>query len=123
MVTAPLAIALFGIIASIAIVMAFVATMQTRTARAALRASEARHHDSVERDRKIEAGNRLAGDVAHDLNDLLTAITGHTELLIASLDPGRRRHSGCSRDSPRRLECRTAHQAAARLERRPPRGP
>ena len=88
MVTVPIAIALFGIVTSIAIAIAFVATMQTRTIRASLRASEAKHHDSVERDRKIEADNRLAGDVAHDLNDLLTAITGHTELLIASLDPG-----------------------------------
>ena len=35
----------------------------------------------------MEADSRLAGDAAHDLNNLLTAITGNTELLIAGLDP------------------------------------
>ena len=31
---------------------------------------------------------RKAGDVSHDLNDLLAAITGRAELLIASLEEG-----------------------------------
>ena len=56
----------------------------------------------------MEADSRLAGDVAHDLNDLLTAITGHTELLIASLDP-----SGTSIQDA--YEIRRAALSAARL--------
>jgi signal transduction histidine kinase len=87
MVTTSVAIAVLGVLTSIAIAVACVAAMWARVARAALRASEAKHRESVELARKMEAGSRLAGDVAHDLNDLLTAITGHTELLIASLDP------------------------------------
>ena len=51
------------------------ATLRTRAAVAALRASEAKQ-------------SAHAGDVTHDLNDLLTAINGHAELLIAALDPG-----------------------------------
>jgi len=87
MATEPVAIALLGAVAFIAIAAACVAALQVRAARAVLRASEAKHRDSVELDRKMEAGSRLAGDVAHDLNDLLTAITGYSELLIAGLDP------------------------------------
>lgn len=34
-----------------------------------------------------EAGNRLAGALAHELNDLLTGIAGHAELLIVGMDP------------------------------------
>jgi two-component system cell cycle sensor histidine kinase/response regulator CckA len=84
---APVAIALLGALTCIAIAVACVATRRTHVAQQALRVSEAKHREGVELDRKTETGNRLAGDVAHDLNDLLTAITGHTELLIVSLDP------------------------------------
>jgi len=86
-VTTSVAIAVLGALTLIAIAVACAATVWARAARAALRASEAKHRESVELARKMEADGRLAGDVAHDLNDLLTAITGHTELLIASLDP------------------------------------
>jgi CheY-like chemotaxis protein len=65
---------MLGAITVIAIAMGCVATLRARAAVAALRASEAKHIES-------------AGGVTHDLNDLLTAINGHTELLIASLDP------------------------------------
>jgi two-component system cell cycle sensor histidine kinase/response regulator CckA len=41
----------------------------------------------VSQTRQLEAVGRLAGDIAHDLNDLLAAITGHTELLITNLQP------------------------------------
>jgi len=87
MVTSPIAIVVLGGLTFIAIAVACVAALWARTARAALRAVEEKHRESVELVRKMEAGSRLAGDVAHDLNDLLTAITGHTELLISSLDP------------------------------------
>jgi CheY-like chemotaxis protein len=39
------------------------------------------------RAREMEVAGQLAADVAHGLNDVLTAITGHTELLIANLPP------------------------------------
>jgi CheY-like chemotaxis protein len=107
-VTAPVAIALLGALASIAIAVACLAILRARAARTALRASEAKHRESAELGRKIEAGSRLAGDVAHDLNDLLTAITGHTELLIVSLDP-----SGPSIQDAH--EIRRAALSAARL--------
>jgi CheY-like chemotaxis protein len=87
MVPAPVAIALLGALTAIAIAVASVATWRARALRAALRANEVKHSERVELERKIEAAGRLAGEIAHDLNNLLTAITGHTELLIASLDP------------------------------------
>jgi CheY-like chemotaxis protein len=73
-VTAPILIALLGAVTFIAISVACVATLRTRAAVTALRAIEAER-------------NPNAGDITHDLNDLLTAINGHTELLIAGLDP------------------------------------
>jgi CheY-like chemotaxis protein len=65
-VTAPVAIALLGALTFIAIAVACVATLRARAARAALRASEAKHRERAELDRKIEAASQLAGDVAHD---------------------------------------------------------
>lgn len=87
MVTAPVAIALLGALTSIAIAVACVATLRARAARVELRARDRQHGESVELARKMEATSRLAGDVAHDVTDLLTAIVGHAELLISSLDP------------------------------------
>jgi len=87
MLTAPLAIATLGVITTIAIAIAWLARRRARLVRTALHASEAKEIGRIEVDQKMDADRRLAGDIAHDLNDLLTAITGHTELLIASLDP------------------------------------
>ena len=72
--TAPIPIALLSAVTLIAISVACVATLRARAAAEALRAGEATRRAN-------------AGDITHDLNDLLTAINGHTELLIANLDP------------------------------------
>jgi CheY-like chemotaxis protein len=78
--TAPVAIAAIpalAAIAAIAIVVAAGAAFQVRAARTALRACHAKDREC----------HRMAGEVAHDLAELLTTISAHTEVLIASLDP------------------------------------
>ncbi|MGD0350762.1 MAG: response regulator [Verrucomicrobiota bacterium] len=79
---------------------------QTRVARkdaeAALRQSE----EQLRQVQKIEAVGRLAAGVAHDFNNILTAIMGHSELLLRQLDA----------DDPRRKNAeqieKVAHLAA-----------
>jgi CheY-like chemotaxis protein len=78
------------VLAGLLLVAAVAASIAIRRARAAERllgASVLHDRDRVELDQKAQADGRLARDISHDLNDLLTAIMGHTELLIASLDP------------------------------------
>jgi two-component system cell cycle sensor histidine kinase/response regulator CckA len=53
---------------------------------------------------KMEAVGRLAGGVAHDFNNILTAIGGYTDLLLADL----------AADDPRRQDVEEIHHAAAR---------
>ena len=108
MVTASVAIALIGAVTSIAIAAACVATRRARVARAALRAGDQERSERVELARKLEVDSRLADEVVHDLTDLLTAITGHAELLIASLD-----QSGTSIQDA--YQIRRAALSAARL--------
>lgn len=110
MLTASVAITLLGAVASIAIAAACLATLRARAARAALRASDREHGERDELARTMDADSRLAGDVAHDLNDLLTAIAGRAELLIANLDP-----AGTSIQDAH--EIRRAALSAARLTR------
>jgi len=53
---------------------------------------------------KMEAVGRLAGGVAHDFNNILTAIGGYTDLLLADLPAG----------DPRRQDVDEIHRAADR---------
>jgi CheY-like chemotaxis protein len=103
-VTAPAAIAWLAGIALIAIVVACVAARRALAASAALRATVANRGIDPE----MVAGSRLPHQVAHDLSDLLTAIIGHAELLIATSDP-----AGAGIQAAR--EIRRAALSAARL--------
>jgi PAS domain S-box-containing protein len=60
--------------------------------------------DQVIQAQKMEAVGRLAGGVAHDFNNILTAITGYTDLLLADLPA----------DDPRREDVDEIHRAAQR---------
>ena len=53
---------------------------------------------------KIEAVGRLAGGVAHDFNNMLGVILGHTELALEATDP----------DDPRFLDLKEIEKAAFR---------
>jgi two-component system cell cycle sensor histidine kinase/response regulator CckA len=108
MLTAPLAIGLLAASTIIAVAVAGVAMMRNRAMRAALQGSVAAAGARAEFAGQAESHRRLAGDVAHHLTDMLTSITGHTELLIAGLDP-----SGGSMEDA--LQIRQAARTAANL--------
>jgi len=56
---------------------------------------------------KLEAVGRLAGGVAHDFNNVITAISGYAQLLSGSLAP----------EDPRRADADEIHKAATRAAR------
>jgi len=79
---------------------------ERRKIRDALRSSEERLRQA----QKMEAVGRLAGGVAHDFNNILTAIFGYSEILLSKLEAGNE-----ARDAA--LEIRRAGQRAAELTR------
>jgi signal transduction histidine kinase len=95
------------IVAAAALAAAGIAIGWGRAARAACRADKAQYDQRVD---ALEAGSRLAADLAHDLNDLLTAVIGQAELLMAESDPSSALTQGAR-------EIRDAALKAARLTR------
>jgi signal transduction histidine kinase len=77
---------------------------QTRVARKVAEAALRQSEEQLRQVQKIEAIGRLAAGVAHDFNNILTAITGHSELLIRQLDA----------DDPRRKNAEQIEKAAYR---------
>jgi PAS domain S-box-containing protein len=76
---------------------------ERRHAENALRLSEAQLRQA----QKMEAVGRLAGGVAHDFNNVLTAIFGYSDLVLDGLDEG----------DPRRLDVEEIKRAANRAAR------
>jgi PAS domain S-box-containing protein len=86
----------------------FVSQIQDITERVAAEAERDRLRDELGHAQRLEALGRLAGGVAHDFNNMLTAIRGYTELLLGRLAPGSTEHAEA-------LQIRRATEQAAEL--------
>jgi PAS domain S-box-containing protein len=86
----------------------FVSQIQDITERITAEAERDRLRDELGHAQRLEALGRLAGGVAHDFNNMLTAIRGYTELLLGRLTPGTAEHGEA-------LQIRRATEQAAEL--------
>jgi two-component system cell cycle sensor histidine kinase/response regulator CckA len=61
---------------------------QTRVGRKAAEAALRQSEEQLRHTQKMDAVGRLAASVAHDFNNILTAIMGHTSMMLKQLSPG-----------------------------------
>ena len=70
---------------------------QDITARRQAEAERATLETQLQQARKMESVGRLAGGVAHDFNNMLGVILGHTELALEQVSPGQPLHVNLSK--------------------------